>query len=444
MNLTNKVKRNINLPLFRNSLKMSMSNIIMYLLPIIVTPILSRLYLPQDFGEWGIFSSCVSVLCMAMFGGFENALVKAEEREVKVVAKICCITAILMIGIVVLCFYVGEKYRIHFFESFPNPCLLYVYLFFHIFYTLSYNLCNRYEKYTSLSINNIIQGGSQATFRIIFAISGITFFNGLILGTTTSLLISSFFLIISLKNISLSNNSKTTNIKSVIRRYKKFPLFDAPSSLLSFAAFNLPVIILSLYFNKAEIGCLSIIFQLLLMPMSLIGSAIGKVYYQELCKERSEEFTMVTTTRIFKILAIISIIPLAFIACGGDYIIVLFLGNKWTTAGIVALCLALWSFPTILTQPLLPLFRYLNIQNTMLLYDILYFTCGIGTIIISCHITKNLYAILFLFSIACFVSKILLFVKIASLANISFSICKRYIPLWSMAIFILAIRLLTL
>ena len=61
-------------------MKMSSSNILMFLLPVAVTPVLSRLYTQADFGEWGIFSSFVSILTIAIFAGYENTIVKAQEE----------------------------------------------------------------------------------------------------------------------------------------------------------------------------------------------------------------------------------------------------------------------------------------------------------------------------------------------------------------------------
>ena len=77
--IINKIKSSA---LLLNTLKMSMSNIIMLLLPIVVTPILSRLYLPSDFGDWGVFSSFVSIYTLALFAGYENAIVKVTEEEI--------------------------------------------------------------------------------------------------------------------------------------------------------------------------------------------------------------------------------------------------------------------------------------------------------------------------------------------------------------------------
>ena len=417
----------------------------MYMLPIVVTPILTRLYTPESFGEWGIFSSFVSITSIGIFLGLENVIIQAKEEQLSDIILLCLIISTGIIVIISIVFWGGTIGGISFFKDFPNTYLLAIYLFLYCLYTIFYNLNNRYEQYYTLSFANIVKGCSQAILRIILAFLCLHIINGLILGTTIAEGITALFLFLFLFKTPIMNMKlqfQYKRLKHLLFQYKNFPLYDAPSSILSFSAFNLPVIILSLYFNKAEIGCFSIILQLLLMPMSLIGSAIGKVYYQRLSKfNNNANDTNIATHEVLRILVIISVLPLLFIVCGGDKLIILFLGNQWQTAGNVAICLALWSFPTILTQPLLPLFRVLNKQRTLLLYDAFYFLLGVGTIMFFCQFTDNLYLILTLFSTACFVVKFLLFEKIITISQISLKSYIRILPLWGVALIVLILRL---
>lgn len=427
---------------------MSVSNIVMYLLPVFITPILSRLYGPDSFGEWGIFSSVISIVTIGILGGYENIIMKVPEKDI--VNAYCLSFFVGLFGIIVvtilLCCPPLNNLLI------KKPYLLYLFVLYfvlYILYVLSFNILNRYELYNKLALCSIILGGAQAVFRIYFGISKCVEFNGLILGTIIAEGVLVFYLLYQLKKMKEFHCVKLdihwTRMKALMVKYKKFPLYDAPSNILSFAAFNLPIIILSYYFDNESIGCYSIILQLLLMPMSLVGSAIGKVYYQQLCKNfEKAQYISFLTRKTLNISAIISILPMFFIVCGGDCIIVLFLGDKWGTAGYVALCLSLWSFPTILTQPLLPLFRVTNTQNKLLVYDILYFVSGIVSILVCCKMVKNLYVVLTTYSVVCAIIKFMLFFKILSLSSLSIKNFYKYIPFWLVVIGILFFRLMNL
>lgn len=424
---------------------MSLSNIVMYTLPIVVTPVLSRLYSPSDFGEWGVFSSFIAIITIALFLSYDNALMKAEgNKELSGITLLCSITSLLITALIAVVFLIGRYYSIPFISTFPSFILLIIYMLFYILYTTAYNICNKEKHYNCITVANVLQGAIQAVLRIIFGIIAIAVVNGLILGTSMALGICAVFISYSLyklKEIRLERVS-LAYIKSLAVKYKNFPLYDAPSGLLSFAAFNLPLLILSVYFDKEVIGCYSIILQLLLMPMSLIGSAIGRVYYQELCSNESDEENIYNKTKsVLNILVYISILPLLFLACGGDQLVVLFLGSKWHTAGIIALSLALWSFPTILTQPLLYIFRYVDKQNRLLYFDIAYFLGGIGAIIAGCWFSKDIITILLAYSVICACIKFLLFRQILSMSKISLADYKNTVLLWIVAVVILFIRL---
>ena len=67
-------------PLVRNTMKLSLSNTVMFLLPIIVTPILSRLYSQENYGDWGIFSSAYMIVNALLFLSYENTIVKTKDE----------------------------------------------------------------------------------------------------------------------------------------------------------------------------------------------------------------------------------------------------------------------------------------------------------------------------------------------------------------------------
>lgn len=419
----------------------------MYFVPLIVTPILSRLFSPEAFGEWGIFSSVINIVGVGMFLGYENAIVKAGSESDSI--NICVLCLLLAFGIICvlgLLFLLGCFFQIRFITEFPYAELLFIYLLFYIFYIVLYNYANRRECYNTLAVSHIVSGLSQASFRIFFGIISLTFFNGLILGTTFALMINVPFLLFCLRNklnFHFYKNINCNDIFSLAKRYKRFPIFDAPGSIMAFAAFQAPTIILVFFFSKSVIGCFSIVIQLLLMPMSFIGSAMSKVYYQQLCivQDNIDEISKVTY-KVIKTVCIISIIPLLFLAIGGDKLIALFLGNKWSTTGDVALCLALWSFPTALTEPLIPLYRTLDKQKTLLFFHTLYFIGGIGSVIIGCLISHNLYCILLTFSTICFFVKFAMFFNLSKLAKINRkNICKLIFTIWGISVFVLFVRI---
>jgi len=94
----------------------------MFLLPVAVTPVLSRLYTQAEFGEWGIFSSFVSILTISIFAGYENTIVKATEEEIPYVSTLCLLIAFIVTFFTALIFYIGQAEHISFFLNFFSFC----------------------------------------------------------------------------------------------------------------------------------------------------------------------------------------------------------------------------------------------------------------------------------------------------------------------------------
>lgn len=423
--------------LLRNALKLSSSNIILYALPLIVTPILSRIYTPDIFGGWGIFSSTVVIIGVMLFGCYEYVIIKAEPTELRTICFICIITAIILIILILCSFELGESIDIAFFKTFPSKTLLIIYLLFSIGLVIGQNLANRFGKYTLLASDYLILGLSQALCRVMFGFLHI-FQNGLIAGTVFAQGIASTYIILRLKKYlkSFYKYPGIKDLKETASKYKSFPLYDAPASLLAFGAFNLPIIILSFYYSRGDIGCFSIIIQLLLLPMSFIGAAIGKVFYQEISTARNDRDIIKNKSKnILKILSYLSLLPAIFILLGGNLCIVWFLGDKWELAGAMSISLSIWSIPTILTQPLLPIYRNLGKQKRMLYYNALYFLAGIGSVWIGCELCLSLIMTLCLFAGSCFFAKMLLFSDILNITQVEY----RSLPKPSIFIFFMII-----
>lgn len=437
----NKYKGN---ELVAGSLKLVSSNILLYLLPFIVTPILSRLYNPADFGDWGIFSSTYSIISVILFLGFEQAIVKCKDCEFPTVVKLCLLSSLIIISLFAIVSYLASQFGVSYMTEFPSIGLLLLYLVFTSILVVCQNIVNRREQYSYMAFGALLLGLCQAIFRIIFSFVE-SEYNGLILGTVVATILNAGYFVIALKPNSLSKEFKVNNSHSVIDcivENRRFPLFDAPASLFAFAALNLPIIILSNFYGKDSVGCYSMVIQLLLMPISLVGAAVGKVFYARISKTDNIGST---SRQVLRFVIICSIFPSMFFVLGGDKLLVLFLGDKWDAAGGYALCLLLWSIPTILTQPLIPLYRKINKQQNLLLYNCLYFIFGIGILSICCYFHINILLTLFIYSLLCSIVKFSLFYDIVKRSGNSLSdILPSYVIITYIVIFIvLSVRLVS-
>lgn len=399
-----RIKNIVRLPLVKNTLKLSYSSAFMMFLPLVVTPILSRIYTPEDYGEWGVFSSLFYIVSAFMLLSYENTIVKTnEEDEVPNLVGLCLIVlAIVLIGLTTV-FVLGWILNIPFFIDFPCFPYLVVVLAFSGLYSIYTNLANRERQYNAMVVTGITNGLSQAVLRIMLGLVPIMAF-GLIVGNVFAQVISTVLLICLLRKSrprGLYKKMSFNGIKAAAVKYKKFPVFDAPARFIEFAVGSLATIILVGFWDKDTVGCLSMVMQFVLIPISIIGSAMANVFYKELAENSEEEGHISDVTlKAAKITSSIAFLPIAFLAFGGDHLLVLFLGDKWTVAGPMALCMSLFSVPVILSEPLLPVFRVLDRQEIRFRVNFLNFLLSLGVLLLLAYLTKNIYIALIGYSIS--------------------------------------------
>lgn len=441
-----KITKILQLPLVRNTLKLSSSSALLMLLPLIVTPILSRLYSPADYGDWGVFSSVFYVINSFLFLSYENTIVKSgNEEEVPNLIGICVIVSSIVILLTVLTFTIGKLIGVEFFCSFPSVKLLVLLLSAQAIHVIANNIANREKKYGLMSIANIVGGTSQAAFRVTLGVYPIVAY-GLIVGNVIAQVVTTLFIVVCLlRSVQIEWNylslKRLTNLAKV---NKKFPLFDAPARFVELSLANIALIIMTFFWDKSEIGSYSMVTQFVLLPISIVGTSMGNVFYKELCESAGQpDVIALTTQRASKITFLLSFLPLLFFVVGGDYLLTFVLGQKWVAAGKIAICICVYSVPLILSEPLLPIFRSLDRQELRFRLNVLNFILSLGSLFATAALTHNLYLSLLVYSMFSGFVRYLMYFTILKLANVRLqSVNKNFVIISLLCYMLLTVRLL--
>ncbi|NOU59223.1 oligosaccharide flippase family protein [Marinifilum caeruleilacunae] len=428
-----KIETILNSSLIKNTLKLSSSSVVLMLIPFIVTPILSRLYTPEDYGVWGIFSSVLYIVNSFIFLSYENTIVKSsDDKELPILIVLCFIISLSITCLVTFVFVSGKTIGIPFFVNFHSVPLLATMLLITATYNIFNSIANRNKRYGAMSVSNIINGSSQAAIRVFLGKFPIISF-GLIVGNIISQLIATIYFIFPLRGFFKSYSTsriKVASIKDLATKYKKFPLYEAPARFIEFAVLNLTIIILSNYFGKDEIGHFSMVIQFILLPINVFGSAMGSVYYRELSENFKDPVAITSITqKVAKITFLISLLPILFLTFGGDKLLVFILGDKWIQAGSMALIMSVFSVPVILVQSLLPAFKTLDRQEIRFKLNLLNFALAIGALIVAAIYYDNINVVLIIYSIFYALVQFLIYAKILKITNLRLNAVSKYFVL---------------
>jgi O-antigen/teichoic acid export membrane protein len=387
----------------RNILTLMTGTTIAQAIPIAISPILTRIYTPEDFGIFAIFLAITLIIGSIANGRYELAIMvpKKDEDAINIFALGFIITTFISLLLLVLIL-IFQKYFFFFLKNEEIGLWLYFIpisvFFFGIFNILNY-FNNRKKNYKDISNANILKSIIAAIMQLLigFIQQGAT---GLISGQ----IISQFFANTKLfKNIIKDKKliSKITKKKilALAKRYKNFPKYSMPSGLLNIVSLQVPVFLLGAFFNTAIVGFYSLSYRFISLPMSIIGSSIGQVFFQKCSefkndKKALKKITLETYKKLFKI----GILPFSIITVFGDYIFAFVFGKDWIAAGEYSQILAISILFLFIKSPISSLFINLKKQKDALIFNIIIIFSRVLILFFGGYFLKDIYITIFLYS----------------------------------------------
>jgi O-antigen/teichoic acid export membrane protein len=355
-------------------------------LPIAISPILTRIYTPEDFGLFALFLAITAIIGSVANGRYELAIMLPEEDEdaINTAALGFIISSLLSLLILILVILFNK-----FFVNLIGNEEIGLWLYFvpiTVFLIGLWNVLNYYnnrkKNYKDLRNAHIIRSIALASTHLIigFLKSGVT---GLISGEILSKLFANSRL---LKNIFKDKLliSKITKRKmlNMAKRYKNFPMISLPSSFTTELYSNLFSVLLSSLYNVALLGHYYMAQRVLGLPSALLGVSIGQVFFQSAVKEREKtgqaRVIFRSTVKKLFLIALPFFVTLFFVV---EDLFALVFGENWRVAGTYSQILIPIFFIRLLTTPVSMINTVFERQIYGLYISIILFVSNMGIIL---------------------------------------------------------------
>ena len=307
-------------------------------IPIAISPILTRIYTPEDFGVLALFVAITSIFGSIANGRYELAIMlpKKDENAINIFALGLIITFSMSFILLVLVVLFNEQIT----ELLKNDEIS-VWLYFvpiSVFFTGLYNILNyfnnRKKYYKDIANATIIKSIATAVIQL-----SIGLIKGGVSGLISGQLVSQIFANMRLfKNI-IKDKVLVSNISKVkmillAKRYKDFPKFSMPGILVNVSMTNITNILISSLYDITTLGYYSVVQRVINLPSSLIGGAIGNVYFQESSLEKQQTGIAIKSFMgVLKKLTIVGILPYFILFFVVEDIFPFIFGDNWKIAG---------------------------------------------------------------------------------------------------------------
>ena len=358
----------------RNVLKLISGSAIANVINFLAIPILCRIYSVEEFGYFQLLFSMITILGVISCLKYEMTLTLTQNKKESDNLFFASVSILIIFSIIL--FFVVKVFgeiTLSFFNA--NHLNNYIYWICPGVFSLGlYELLNyvfmRKKAFGKMAKFRFVQVLLIQLTAIAFGIITSGFEKLLFSFILGNLIVSTFMIFKS--DIQFQNFDLNLIIK-LLNKFKKFPIVNMPMALLNTFSMQLPVFILSTYFNAEVIGFYMMANRILTTPMQLISRSVGRVYYKEASdafsgsKEKLKTIFKNTVSKIAKIglLPVLVIIPFAPILTK------LLLGNQWEMTGIFMQIMMPWIYFQFINLPVSTTFSIINRQEIGLILIII-------------------------------------------------------------------------
>lgn len=390
-----------------DALKLMTGTTFAQILGVLVAPLLTRLYAPEAFGIAALFGSITGILGVISCMRYElSIMLPNDDREAANLIGVCLAFVLLfsLLSIPTIWFGKGPVLRwLKAPELAPYLWLIPPTVFISgIFLALNY-WNSRTRHFGRLSIARVTTSVATTFMTLGVGYAGYATGGTLIGAGVAGQAIATTVLggQIWRDDASLFRRSiRWRAMSEVMKHYRKFPLVDSLGSLLNVVSQQLPVLLLGVYFSQDTVGHYALASRLIFLPMTLIGGAIGQVFFQRAAAAHAKDEDLARLAEdVFRRLVTLSLLPSLMLMVIGKEVFVLIFGPNWAEAGEYVEILAPWMFFWFVASTLTALFAVMQKLESAFMVHVLLLATRVAPLILG-GVYGNAYLSLTLYSLS--------------------------------------------
>jgi len=384
---------------YKNILILLRGSALAQFIPLLISPLIARLYSPQEFGVLALFTSISTIFGSVINGRYEQALVLVESDEeakhvtilsilISAIASIFLFIIIILSGDYILSFLNIEELDFWFYLI---PLVVFS---IGVFNTLNfYHL--RQKNFKTISNSEISRSTSFATIQLVFPIfkSGLY---GLIIGKVISSFVAPLYLLQKSKFNFFS--FEPSELKKVAKRYIDFPKFTNLSVLLNNLSVNSINLLIPVLYSTTLLGLYSLMYRVMAAPFAFLGNSISQVFLEEVSRQKQEVGNAYALTKRLMIqLSFISVLSYGLSYFFLEDLFAFVYGEEWRMSGVIAKCLIPFFIFKFIVSPLTSIHTAFEKQKWSFYLQLLMFVLSLASIFLAYFNEWSFVNYLFLF-----------------------------------------------
>lgn len=343
--------------LMQNTAKLFSANVVAQAIGLLVYPLLTRLYAPEDFGFLSLFLNIGNILVLLSTMEYQYAVLLAKERRhALAAAQLAALCAVAWTILLFLLLPFKDRFAGWFHIDDDTACLWFLPLF--VLAGAGWNILNLYftrRKYFGAISSYKLSNSLLLTIsKVGFGWAGLTSF-GLIVATAGASVLSLILSVV----IRLRQRCREIwliswpCLREIAVQYRKFPLFSLPRALVNSLGLALPALILTPVFGLRQMGFLAMAITLSFTPLSLIINSVQQVLFQKVTEKVHHSQSILPSLRRFTLLSLAVMLP-AFVLLYWPlpWLSGWLLGEEWIISGEYIRWMLPWLLMVCLNGPI--------------------------------------------------------------------------------------------
>jgi O-antigen/teichoic acid export membrane protein len=318
------------------------------LLIVLASPVVTRLYTPDEFGVYAVYGALVAIISVAAALGYEIAIPLPEEDSDAGNVFVLSLGVVLMIGLLATVVVATSGERL---LDLANAELLSRYLWIipvGLVGTGFYRVINywavRDREYSRIARTRLSQSIAHAGTQIVLGLLGLGP-GGLIIGQVAGQMTGTGSLSRGLRSRwkTIRPDISLSAVLASARRYWKFPAFTGTGAFLNSGGLYVPAILFASLYSPQIAGWFALSNRIIGLPVALISRSVAQVYLGESTQKlqgSAEGMRRLFHRTAFR-LSLLAVLPALAMLLLAPPVFAFAFGEPWRQAGIYVQLLVL-------------------------------------------------------------------------------------------------------
>lgn len=352
-----------------------------------LSPVISRLFSPSDFGVYGSFDSIATIIAAGVTLDYtQSIMLPKEDADAINLFFVSCIST-FGVGLLCLTCCLIAPQAVNSIMKTSGFWALALLVMATVVSGLNQSCqawCVRSKAFKHTSASQVIRSLSSNGTQI-----GLGYLRGggtsLIIASVLANLLASLnlFRVVFRDFLKLRHHIRWDRMKQLAKEYHDFPVYSASMNVMIALSTGLPVLLLTHFYGIAVAGAYAFGVRILQTPMSFVLGALRQVLFQKACETRNRgDRLMPLYVKITSGLFALAIIPSVVLIIWAPQLFSLIFGFKWYMAGEFARSLVLWLIFMFCNLPSILFARIIRMQRQMFFFDVVLLAARALTLIL--------------------------------------------------------------